>query len=138
MPALERATEALLGPLFDVAPSEPYAATIFRARRSRGASVDVSRLFAHWDGVHPGSAIGALRYRWVLTHQYVDVPSWAGPPTAWTPGRPAEKEVMGDPFAFESRLSIPAIVTDCAELLAELLASPDAEMAATAPAAPRG
>src|SRR5512138_377874 len=131
MPALERANQALLGPLFDVPPAEPYAATILRARRARGAATDARPLFAHWDGVHPGSAIGALRYRWVLTHQYVDVPRWAGPPAAWTPWRPAEKAISetGDPFAFESRLSIPAIVTDCAELLAELQADPDAELA---------
>ena len=40
MPTLERANEAVLGPLLDVAPAEPYAATILRARRARGVGVD--------------------------------------------------------------------------------------------------
>ena len=132
MRAVERANQALLGSLFDVAPEEPYAATILRARRARGAHTDARPLLSHWDAGHPGSAIGALRYRWVLTHQHVDVPRWAGPPAAWRPWRPAEQAVMGDPFEFESRLSIPAIVTDCGELLAELQVAPDAELAARA------
>jgi GGDEF domain-containing protein len=130
--ALERANRALLGSLFDVTPMEPFTATILRARRARGAAVDVRPLLSQWDEAHPGSAIGALRYRWVLTHQHVDLPRWAGPPASWTPWRPAERAVMGDPFEFESRLSIPAIVTDCGELLAELQAAPDAELAGRA------
>ena len=43
---LERANEALLGSLFDVAPSEPYAATILRARRGRGVDADPRPLLA--------------------------------------------------------------------------------------------
>jgi len=120
MPALERANEALLGRLFDVAPTEPYAATILRARQARGVATDPRPLLAQWDAAHPGSAVGALRYRWVVNHQHVDIPRWAESPARWAPWRPAELAVMGDSFEFESRLSIPAIVTDCGELLAEL------------------
>lgn len=131
--ALERANRALLTPLFDVAEREPYAASILRARRARGAGEDgLLALLTYWDSVHPGSEIGTTRYRWLVTHRYVEIPRWAGSPGQWTPWRPAEQAVMGDPLDFESRLSIPTIVTDCGELLAELADAADGEVAARA------
>lgn len=132
MTALERANRALLAPLFDVAPREPYAASILRARRASGRGTDARALLAYWDSVHPGSEIGTTRYRWLVTHEHIDLPRWAGPPQKWTAWRPAEQAVLGDPFDFESRLSIPAIVTDCGELLAELAGDADGELAARA------
>src|SRR5262249_15244860 len=132
MTALERANRALASALFDVAPAEPYAASILRARRARVPGVDARPLLEHWDAVHPGSAIGELRYRWLLTHKHVEVPGWAGPPQTSIPWPPAEQGVASDPFDFEARLSIPAIVTDCGELLAELGGGADAELAARA------
>jgi GGDEF domain-containing protein len=130
--ALERANRALLTPLFDVTQREPYAASILRARRSRGAGGDVRALLAYWDSVHPGSEVGTTRYRWLVSHRHVEIPRWAGSPQQWTPWRPAEQAVMGDPFDFELRLSIPTIVTDCGELLAELADGTDDALAARA------
>lgn len=132
MTALEHANRALLSALFDVAPREPYAASILRARRARGSGADASALLAYWDSVHPGSEIGTTRYRWLVNHKHVEIPRWAGPPQQWTPWRPAEQAVVEDPFHFEARLSIPAIVTDCGELLAELASDADGELAARA------
>jgi GGDEF domain-containing protein len=131
MTASERARRALQSALFDVAPREPYAATILRARRAAGTGGDARALLTYWDSVHPGSEIGTTRYRWLVSHGHVEIPRWAGPPDAWTPWRPAEQGLV-DPFDFEARLSIPAIVTDCGELLAELANGPDAELAARA------
>src|SRR5574341_1296667 len=132
MTALERANRALLTALFDVTPREPYAASILRARRARDPSADAHALLAHWDSVHTGSTIGTTRYRWLVSHRHVELPRWAGPPQGWIPWRPAEKAVEEERFDFEARLSIPAIVTDCGELLAELAGEADVELAARA------
>lgn len=130
--ALQRANRALLSALFDVAPREPYAGSILRARRTRDPGADVRALLAYWDSVHPGSEIGTTRYRWLVSHAHVESPRWAGSPQEWTPWRPAERGVEENPFDFEARLSIPAIVTDCGELLAGLAGGADEDLAARA------
>jgi GGDEF domain-containing protein len=132
MMSLDRANRALLTELFDVEPREPYAASILRARRARRQGDPVEPLLAYWDAVHPGSEIGTTRYRWLVNHRHVTLPRWAGSPNQWTPWRLAEQGLQEDPFDFETRLSIPAIVTDSGELLAELAGDVDAELAARA------
>lgn len=122
--ALRRAEAALASPELDVDPGSPYAATLARARGAMGLEAreaSVAPLFERWRRVHLGSEIGELRYRFPLTHRRVrPLPEWAGAPESWSPWRPAEAPLVEDPFEFEARLSVPAVLADVTELLSEL------------------
>jgi GGDEF domain-containing protein len=66
-----------------------------------------------------------MRYRWELSHQHsVPIPPYAA--AEWRPWRPGEQGLLDrDRFAFESRLLLPIVLTENAELLLETAARDD-------------
>lgn len=101
--------------------NEPFAATFHRFARRAGEPLDFGALLAHWRRRQPGSAVGSDRYRWELTHaRATGIPDYAGTPATWKAWRPAEQTFVDkEPFDYESRLSVPLVTTETAELLLE-------------------
>jgi GGDEF domain-containing protein len=113
--------------------SDPFAAAILRAQKGLGLPADVAPLLAFWNTREIGTPTSAMRYRWEISHERCDPPSWAPSPAEWKAWRPAEQSMVEqEPFRFEERLSLPVLLAETCELLSELANSATADEVGTA------
>jgi GGDEF domain-containing protein len=119
-PCARRGAEALLHLASAFDPKDPYAGAGLRSCNDLGAGVDPASLVAYWMTRSVGSPGGEMRYRWELSHRHVSgLAAYAGEPSRWRAWREAEQPLLDrDPFAFETRLSAPILLTEHTELLA--------------------
>jgi GGDEF domain-containing protein len=113
--AVLRASEAL-------GPVEPLAGTLGRARIALGEAWDPLPLLEWWRSRAPGNPRSEMRYRWELTHRRgVPMPEYAPSEQSFRAWRAEDAQLLEkDPFEFEARLLTPVILTENAELLAEV------------------
>jgi diguanylate cyclase (GGDEF)-like protein len=130
MPATDPASELLAlstsvaGDLGNAARSvtlaDPFASVALRVRAALGEDVDACALLVFWAGRDPGSARGAMRYRWDLSHRHGALPEFVAAPESWRAFRAAEQALLeGDPFAFEERFATPVLLAENCALLFE-------------------
>ncbi len=128
---LARAKAALAR--LEINPASPFAAADVRACRAVGAPVDIGWLLGEWKKRQPGGIIGRTRYRWDTSHEFCALPSFSPPVKKWRAWHAAEQEALErKPFAFEERISLPVLIAEACELLAEISSGtgPDATVAA--------
>jgi GGDEF domain-containing protein len=113
--AVLRASEALR-------PVEPLAGPLGRARIALGEAWDPLPLLEWWRSRAPGNPRSEMRYRWELTHRRgVPMPDYAPSEQGFVAWRAEDAQLLEkDPFEFEARLLTPVILTETAELLAEV------------------
>lgn len=101
---------------------EPLKGALVRGSATLGAPTDSHALVAWWQSRTPGTIQSDARYRWELSHRIgVPVSAYAGPPDSWRAWRPAEQSRLErDPFAFETRLLLPVVLSENVEHLLEL------------------
>lgn len=118
---LRRAARGLLRVSESIAAVEPLAGCFVRIRAALGRETDPSPLFEWWRSRSRGNPRSEMRYRWELTHRRgVPMPPYAADERQWHAWRAEEEPLLHrDPFDFESRLLVPIIITENAELLSE-------------------
>jgi GGDEF domain-containing protein len=125
LPGVRRAADAIAREAARAPSSEPFAGTLLRACAALGRPLDMAPLLSFWQSRLPGNARSDSRYRWEISHRRgADMPPYARDANAWSAWRLGDEgRVPRDPFEFETRLILPMVCTENAELLAELVAA---------------
>lgn len=122
LPSIRKAAEALEREADRAPDAEPFKGTLLKACTGLGRPRDPGPLLSFWESRLPGHPRSDSRYRWEISHRLgVSEPPYAERVGTWRTWRQGEQaRFERDPFGFETRLILPMVCTDNAELLAEL------------------
>ncbi len=119
MASMDDAWRFVLDPVYDTAPTAPYAATIARLRATLGSAASATALLAKWQSIDLGEPGGNRPFPWWPTFYHLDPPRYAPDPKSWTPWRADDAKQTLEPHEFERRFLAPIVHAECAEALLE-------------------